>query len=329
MSYAQDTIVSANAADAFAGVLDGLLLDAGWTVVEALSPGASTWRTKVYKSDGGDNTAGYDWYLAVKWNTLGTEQQVEVIAGAAYDTGTHSLGQVVSSTMVPNNGVESSTGAYMGPVNVNTQTNTTFTTTNHGQVIQKPWFASIVPSSAFGYWMSVTLDHVAIYTTIPGWFHAATLAVDPAWAAQPFDTSVNPIIGAAGNGIAPPNNYFGDGISANMIVNGVAGFQPIAFRTHPIGSKLPIISGNYLPSYAWRAAYYLKAATGSAGTGTPPWDSPTFGDGFHIGDIIDFYYVYGGSIGDTVEIDGATYVLSGQVPTSDGDNPTYIAVLVE
>jgi hypothetical protein len=119
----------------------------------------------------------------------------------------------------------------------------------------------------------------------------------------------------------------GTGTSSTNFVN------PGARVARPVGTLLPVLDGSYLPAYAWRQAVYQWIVTG-AGSGPPVWDSPQFGDGFHIGDGIDYYMVYGGSLGDTVEIESATYVLSGLINSQGltGQGPTspiYVAVPVE
>lgn len=332
MAYAQDTINDVNAANVLALVLDGLLIDAGWTVVETLTPaGTNTPNTKVYLSDSAINQCGYDWYVALMWKGVGTEAQVEVIAGGAYDIGTHRISQMpngLSPRNVPgfNGWSEAVTGDNWGykDVNVATGVGTTATSTHSGATSQtKPWFATVVPSSAFAYWASITLDHVSIYTTIlpangSPWMFAATLDVDVDWAALGFPVAVNPVIGYTS---------VGAGISAAVIGTGstIADYRrPLARYARDVGSPLPILSGTFLPAYAWRDTWYLDTLEG-AGSG---FDGPVFGDGFHIGDGIDFYRVYGGSLGDTVEIAAATYVLSGLI-TASGSLGVYIACLVE
>ena len=89
MTYSQGTIVSANAANDIAVILDDLLTGAGWTVVETLTP-SGNYRNVVYKSAAGDNGLGYDWFLVVCYTTLGTENYVIVFSGSDYGVrGTH------------------------------------------------------------------------------------------------------------------------------------------------------------------------------------------------------------------------------------------------
>src|SRR5690606_24551100 len=106
--------------------------------------------------------------------------------------------------------------------------------------------------------------------------------------------------------------------------------NPVVGFTDPIGAMLPALSNDYLPAYAWRPDFYLETLVG-AGAG---WTTPTgLGDGLLIGSAIDFYMVAGGSIGDTVTIESATYVLSGPLPfgttTALSNTKQTIAVLVE
>jgi hypothetical protein len=349
MAYAQDTIISANAASVFAGVLNGLLTTAGWTVVETLTPsGTNSPNTKVYKSAAADNECGYDWYLALMWKGTGTEAQVQIIVGGAYNAGTHNISQIPAglSPVQQAGGVkyaEAVTGDMWGAYNVNVATDTVTTTvpprsstTNQN----KPWFAVIVPSSAFGYWASVTLDHFSVFTTVPGSFFAGTLDLDADWVGLTgFGNGqcLNPIVAFVQN--STPNTNEFSGISA--LVKGSTGTPTAANQLTPagrfakfVGAKLPALTGNYLPAYAWRLAAYLQTlSAGSASSGgTPSYDNAGVGDGLHIGDGIDYYMVYGGSIGDTVEIEGGTYVLSGQMTgntSPDTQTAIYVAVLVE
>lgn len=333
MSYGQDTITSANASNVFALALDALMIAAGWTVVETLTP-STTYQTKVYKSAGTLNAAGYDWYTALMWNTVGTEQQVQIISGAAYNATTHVLSQIpmsywsINGTSIGNNYGLEVTGDLWGGYNVNVPTNlaTQASSDRPGSVLRdKNWFSTITPSSAFAYWMSVTLDHVSVYTTIsstnPQYFFASTLDVDPTWSSRPFPVATNPIICYSKV----------SGISASMISpSGTQHINPSNASALNVGTALPTLAGTYLPTYAWRDVWYLKSVASSyAPGGDPTWDNPQLGDGMTIGKGIDWYRVYGGSLGDTVEISGATYVLSGRMVGNTDPLGVFVAVLVE
>ncbi len=326
MAYAQDTIISANAANDYALVLQGLLTDAGWTMVDSGTPSGS-YRFQAWKSDGGDNLCGYDWYLTIQWNSVGTEQTVDIIAGGAYNVGTHALSQIAVpdgtsiayTTSLSLNYADPTTGDHFGAKAVNLATvaaNTTnsFPRGTTSSVIVKPWHSIIVPSSAFGYWMSVTLDHVGIYTTIPNTFVAHTLAVDPDYLAVGFGVAPNPIASIYANGVP---SALALGFSASMLGTGTTAtnfLAPNTLSNPAYGVPLPILDGNYLDAYAWRSRRYLgtiPSGPSFGGSNVPPWDLPRFGFGIPIGDAIDLYMVNGGSLGDTVEIDSATYVLSG------------------
>lgn len=343
MAYAQDTIISANAADDFVTVLQGLLTDAGWTNVETITP-SGTYRTAVWLSDGDNNQAGYDWYCAILWNTIGTEQAVEVIYGVAYDVGLHRIyGIPASLTSAGASGTgtanfnESVTGYKWGYNDVNRTPSGGNIISPHGASsgTQRPWVSSIIPSSAFGYWASVTLDHITAFTTTTWATHGATLDVDPAWPTYPIGGGApNPIVSI----FRTANVGIGEGISAGVIGTGTtnsnSNYRNDQIRRNSnIGLTLPALTGTYMDAYAWRAEYALCGGNnGISGNGSG-WDNPSTGEGALIGTGIDYYHVLGGDIGDTVTIDGATYVLSGLISTpvqpQVGPMPAYIAVLVE
>lgn len=341
MAYAQDTILNVNAANSLAGELDTLLLAAGWSVVESITP-SGTNRVKVYKSNGTANAAGYDWFITIIWDSIGTEDRLEVIPGAAYDTGTKRMSQIpyLITGNTSNGYAEPVTGDQLGPVAINYAATTSdkFNTVGRVQNVVKPWFATIVPSSAFGYWASITLDHFALYTTIAtvnGVSSAmySTLDVDTNWSALNSASfgngvAVNPIVLTTGIGTGSgPSSY--QGISTSMLGSTSGGrIANVHRQANNIGTPLPALTGNWLPASAWRPSYYLVNSLAGAGVTVPTWDEPRYGDGFHIGSGIDYYQVYGGSLGDTVTIAGATYVLSGPMKVINGDPISY-AVLVE
>lgn len=319
MAYAQDTIISANAANAYVTVLQGLLTDAGWTLEDSGTP-SGTYRFQVWKSAGTLNECGYDWYLSIQWNSVGTEQTVDIIGGAAYDSVNKRISQIPARTSSPSNtGVgqyaETVTGDMWGWVAINTAVtalNTT-ATTSHGSLGSsqaKPWHSVVVPSSAFAYWMSVTLDHVGVFTTISNTYIVSTLDVAASWSAADFPVNTTPLISVIQ--VTTGTALTSEGFSAGIIGTGATTTNRIipTYRGNsPIGAPLPILDGNYLDAYAWRRNYFLASATGGTAN-TPAWDNPEFGDGWIIGKIIDFYFVNGGAVGDTVTIDGATYVLT-------------------
>lgn len=342
MAYAQDTLISANAANAYVTVLKGLLIDAGWTLEDSGVP-STTYAYEVYKSDGTLNDCGYDWYLSIQWNTVGTEQTVDIIGGAAWDDATKRIslipaamqGNDYSSFGVADRYASAGDGDLWGPVLVNAATNTlsTVTSTIKGGVdgtYAKGWHSTIIPSSAFACWMSVTLDHVAVFTTVPNAYVVGTLDVDPAWLTQTFDVCESPLFSARRNTPSAGTNPASDGINAGPFGTGAVTANYIAptFSREPnYGAPLPILEGNYLDAVAWRPRFYMTGLSG-ASNAAPTFDSPQFAGGLVIGDAIDLYAVTSGSIGDTVEIESATYVLTGPIAGS-GSLATVYALLVE
>jgi hypothetical protein len=318
MAYGQNTISNANSSNVYVSALEALLTTAGWTLVESLTP-SGTFKTDVWKSAGAGNLAGYDWYLAILWNTIGSQQTVDIIAGGAYDLPSHTISQIPADLQsgtksgagyVPyaEVGTGDLWGGYM--VNVATDTNTQVNWPHTLRSQNKPWHSAITPSSAFGYWFSVTRDHVVMFTTIDGLFYiAGTLHLDANWHSYPVPPVLNPL--------ASTSKFF-TGISAALIgIDSSAGGNNanyIAPRVRPnvnVGILLPDVAGNYLPAYAWKREFFLD----------------------HIGSYEDFYFVNGGSVGDTVTIGGGTYVITGPVgpPTTETSFSiqAYVAVLVE
>lgn len=310
MAYAQDTITSPNAANVFVGVLDGLLLSAGWTVVENFNP-SGTFQSRVYKSAGADNLCGYDWYLVICWQATGTTRYTQVWAGESYNPTTKVFsGRPVSGGAFGAdcraNGQFESTNR---PLNLNTyQVSTTdegieFTQSGNGAATQFG-FQTILPAAAFGYWMSVTRDHVALFTTVSGKRDAiySTLIMEPGYEADPLYKHT-PIVGF--------DSTYGVQLSSAIIVganpNNSVYTRLAQAATGPFGSQLPLLSDTYYDAYAVQSQVALVSISQGLGNATP---NTTIAAGVVIGRIPDWWIVWGGSIGDTVDIDGATYVLS-------------------
>lgn len=340
MAYAQNTITDPNASNVFATEVETLLAAAGWTRVESLVP-SGTFKANVWKSSGASNLCGYDWYLSIQWNTVGTTECTVIIAGTAYDLPSHTISGIPAWLYPSGGGVNASPPGWNEPVTGNgwpgvminaaptADTSANGHPNSYGN--NAPWLQNVVPSAAFAYWISITKDHVSIFTTTPGLFyHASSLAIDAGWPAAWPNVYGHPII-AVSNGGSPNRGKGGAGISATVIGQGSSqgnNRYGDANLTPNIGTPLPSLNGNYLPAYAWKDAAYLNGYYGAGGA--PLYDSPQFGEPIKIGDAIDWYRVYGGSIGDTITIGGATYVLSG--PLSQYVSPadaSYIAVLVE
>lgn len=341
MAYSQNTITSANAANVYAGILEGLLATAGWTQIDATVPAAGQ-VTHVWKSSGASNLCHYDWYLAITWTSVGTENTVRIIAGAAYDLATHrlSLMPLGQQAIAQAQYIQPVTGDVCGYYDVSNgvhpvDPNGYWDTSNASAFSNSgaPWHQFVIPSSAFGYWASVTLDHFTVFTTVPqvfngnnqgnGMYHVGTLALDADYAALEW-TAPNPLMQKS----PAYNPDYGYGFIPSII--------PPAGETRTVntapsknyGAKLPLLSDDYFDAFAWRPGIFVTTVSGNGGT--PVFLGTAFDDGLLVGQAIDWYAVYGGSIGDTVEIDGATYVLSGPCGTNNpSNNTTCIAVLVE
>lgn len=334
MAYAQDTILNVNAANVLATQIKNLLVAANWEPVEELTP-SGTYRAAVYRSPGTLNQCGYDWYVAVLWNTVGTEQQLEVMAGLGYDTGTKLMagipthpngepGTAANPYSAPTTGYHA--GAFLVNRAVVSSGSLSSNRGNSASSSIRSWYARLIPSSAFGYWCSVTLDHFTLFTTIAAndAYHVASLDMSSEWVSLPY-TAPTTLVAWLGNA-----SRFG--CSASVIGSGSATNLKRNPRVVPSGiwgSLLPQTAGDLEIAYAWRPAVYLHSIENVGGTPTG------FEDGLLIGNAIDFYAVYGGAVGDTVEISGATYVLTPPISFGGGNvaivsgEPQTIAVLVE
>lgn len=347
MAYAQDTITAVNAANDLVTVLDGLLIEAGWTVVETLTP-SGNFRNRVYQSSGASNLCGYTWYLLVSWTTIGTENYVHVLGAEAYVSGTHIATGLCgapfsnwgSSTPASYKTNRPTTGYYSNT----TRNMATFTTSPTIQTIStlegssssqynngNPGFQTLIPSSAFAYWASVTLDHVAIWTTVnTNAQHGivSTLILDDDYEANALYNHT-PLVGwyggPSGNGrhLQMSSSLLGlNPTTTEYVATGVTFSQVY-------GAKLPALADAYFEdAYAWMPYVYLNYMTqGSANV--VPLGGQLAGQ-MVVGRVPDFFLVWGGTIGDTVTIDAATYVLSDPLLTSwSTDLRPTAAVLVE
>lgn len=352
MAYAQNTITSANAADDFVGVLNGLLIEAGWVEVETLTPSVSTNRNRIYRSPGTTNLCGYDWFLAVSWSTLGTENFVRVIAAEQYNETTNILSGICGATFseTPTSGGGSGAGSgyrsalntsghlvsttlNLGTLNTNTSPLTIVcvsgaSSSSTSQSV--PGFQTLIPSSAFGYWMSVTLDHVALWTTVATNRQSAvmsSLVLDADFEAEAIFNHT-PLVGW-GEGNVPGGSYL-QGSSHFLVsaapTNTVYTAAAITF-SGVYGAKLPALSDTYLDAYAWQPYIYLSYMGQGPVNPTP---GTQIAGQIVVGRAPDFLMVWGGSVGDTVEVDSAVYVLTGPMLSSwSTDLRPTIAVLVE
>ena len=334
MAYAQDTITSANAANDFVNVLDGLLTTAGWTTVETLTP-SGNFRNRVYLSPGTSNLCGYDWYIGVSWTTVGTENFVRVIGFEDYNAGTHVASGLCGARFdqnAPNSSYvtgRDSTG-YTSTTTINMSTATILTTTvtllylsgsSTSQYATIPGFQTLIPSSAFGYWMSVTLDHVALWTTVATNVNHAvisSLIMDDDYVASGlFD--VHPVVAFTSQSFEMSSHIIGIAPTTTAYTAVSASYSKA------YGAKLPALSDTYLDAFAWQPYVYLDWMQQGSANPTP---GTQINGMIVVGQIPDYLLVWGGSIGDTVTVDSATYVLSPQLGGSTNAQPT-VAVLVE
>lgn len=337
MAYAQATLTNANSANTFVGVLDGLLTTAGWSTVETLTP-SGTLRNRVYKSSGLTNQCGYDWYLVVRWDTVGSEKMVEVWAAEAYNDTTHVVSGMTCAMMGANGDLNTfrstqpTTGYFTdATINLNTVGVTpakTYVVTYKGakNITEQaaPGFQTLTPSSAFAYWMSVTLDHVALFTTVVGGQNAviATLDLEADYTSD-TNFSHTPIISWD-----DANFTLSSGLLGIDMINNSTYRSVHASYSGTFGAKLPALTDTYYDAYACKPEIYFDMIFGQGGT--PSFEATALVGGVVAGAVIDFYVVYGGAIGDTVTIAGATYVLTGRMDSKqpNQNQPTF-ALLVE
>lgn len=329
MSYAQGTITNANAGNVLAEAVHTVFLAAGWTLEDDLT--VSPRRARVYKSAAASNLAGYDWFAAVRWNSTGTESPFEILCGRGYDPVTDSITEPCAAPGGTGGTLgsfrewsEPVTGAHASPYNVTPNLNQDSFYLSHDVNISKPWFWCSPPSTAFAYWISITLDHVFITSTIPAVapianhaYVAFTMDIDPAWTALPFAVNPNPVA-SMGRGRAISATVVGTSFTPADHVNPEMNGPDDVY-----GIPLPALSSDYFPAYAWRPQTYLSSLTVNDNNVLQlPGPRQVL-----IGEAIDVYAVRGGAIGDTVDILGATYVLTG--PFSTGSSAVCYAALVE
>lgn len=335
MAYSQNTITDANAANVFAGVVAGLLIDAGWVLVETLTP-SGNYRNSVYKSPGASNLCGYDWYIVLTWTVVGTENYVSVIGGEAYDSSTHILSGVCGAPFkqADPQTIKTSqpTTGYLTPDTLNASTHVpntvpyTFLVYSAGSSVNSqyaPGFQTLIPSSAFGYWASITLDHVALWTTVASNVKNAVLSsliMDAGYVSAGI-YNAHPVVCWSHDSFEMSSHIKGVPIT----LNGWLGAHAAYSGTY--GSKLPLLSDGYLAAYAWRPFVYLDYMQQGPTNPTP--DTSIFGE-VVVGRAPDFLLVWGGSIGDTVDVASATYVLTDVMSTDSVQQvrPT-VALLVE
>lgn len=328
MAYSQDTITDVNAANVLVGILDGLLTAEGWETVETITP-SGTFRNRIYRSPGTLNLCGYDWYLAVSWNTVGTEQYVRILGAEAYDSGSKILSRICGAPFVPTSTsikVCQPVDGRMISATLNLASSvvsasvTNFSTVNGSSSStsqHNPGFQTIIPSSAFGYWASVTLDHVALWTTVAANSKDAVISSVIVDADYPFQQT--PIIAFSDDAFEMSSAVIGVANTTSKWVGVHANFSGV------IGARLPALSNAYDDAYAWQPYIYLDYF--GEGSGNPPTLNAMNG-GVTVGRVPDFLLVWGGAVGDTVEVDAATYVLTGPFGSSGNGYPT-AALLVE
>lgn len=260
---------------------------------------------------------------------------MEVTAGEFYNTGTHVLTGQLTGSFGPTGGgstiASSNTDGTIetsGGRNASTfKTSTTRGSITYDQttvpVTTAAVFSTLIPSSAFGYWMSTTLDHVAIFTTVSGNSNngvVSTLVLDSAYAASSlFDHA--PLVGWDQNdGFLMSSHFKGVARSSTTYVSAHAKASGV------YGSKLPALADTYLGAFAWAPHVYLDYLTQGSANPTP---NTQIDGGIHVGYVPDILMAWGGSMGDTITVSGVTYVLTGPLTSFAANLQPTLAVLVE
>ena len=188
-----------------------------------------------------------------------------------------------------------------------------------------PGFQTLIPSSAFAYWASISLVHFALFTTV------AVNKQDAVYTALALDSdyvaaglySPSPVVGwdihfRAASGFL--------GLAGTNVATGIFRSSHM-YYSRPFGAKLPSLSDEYFPAYAWQPHVYIDFLNG--GPSGDPFEGTALQGGVHVGHAPDIYLVWGGSIGDTIEILSATYVLTGPLGSTAADAGLCVALLVE
>lgn len=332
MSYASGTINSATPVAQFKAAVAALFTASGWTLAGSGTTASATYNYEVYKSAGGSNQCGYDWHVAIIWKEAG---YFFLVAGDSYNPTTTELGAALVSggQSMPSSkrplGLFSaynagSSGLYPRIASfkisdcVASELNTGRVVSNTGFITGGMRFTPPA-STAFGYWISVTKDHVVYGTTVAQGVGAAwTVALDAEYAAITMSKSTTPVF-VVGTGYAE-NSLVAPMDQGNILFSGALQLTTSSADARGVNMRLASQKGPTLPT--------LTSDLGVATASRPivmmsqpikvPYsagatDTTAFGgdwvDHIVVGRGIDLYRVRGGSIGDTVTIGSDQYVI--------------------
>lgn len=324
MTYRQNTISTANPNAAFEAVIDEAFLDAGWLMVEESNYTAGDW-FRVYRSPGTTNKAGYDWYTAIRWRAVGSESQFQVISGEGYDAVNKRIEAPATAANYSTSGSASNQGAMADGVTWGAVSLDAPVLTNAYNSFQSPspsanvsaGLSVLLPSSPFAYWLQVSKDTVALALLIgstPYVYVRSSLKYTTGLSTGPL-ANLNPsehgvaILDYANTGTSGGSSSAR--ISSTVVrPDGWDGHRPRVTTLAGRGPALPSLSAS-INAAAVRPTVELSVLdkVGSSGVNID------IGESIRLGEAFEGYFVYGGSIGDTVEIDAETYVIMSISPT--------------
>jgi hypothetical protein len=152
--YVTGTTTSTTPADTIRTALAAPMVAAGWTAVETVTPGTASY--DVYKSPGGSNAIGTDWFLAIG-HADSTAANLQIRLFEQWDaTNKKAIKYAPSATSVPasDGSVNDATGVLL----------------NSSTLFAQTGVASVAVSS-ITYYFNITIDRVWFATNVPNVYY--------------------------------------------------------------------------------------------------------------------------------------------------------------
>jgi len=254
MTYISGTITNANPAATLYAAVDTALSSAGYTLVDTVA--ISTRTHKVWKSPAASNAANLDWYLDVAYTTTGAGH-IGFYPFEDYNATTHvayrgMYGEQTSWT--PDATYYSRFGSTGSALETNWLPN--------GSGGGNAQIQTTLPTTAFGYWISITTSRViAMYSTVPTSVYYTGLYTPSSLQTSNAAGSLFPLIGLRLDGTGIGGNYNYGMTRVPKIITTINGYMS-AYAAAPYAVTLPSIpggittaSGGYFASPIWLFTY--------------------------------------------------------------------------